>query len=165
MTAWMDKARSYIGQSEIKGPKHNPFIISWWQKIKATIFDDEAAWCAAFVGGVLEECGIRSSRAANARSYLAWGQALNAPAIGAIVVFWRGSPRGWQGHVGFVAGRDRLGNLMVFGGNQDDAVNIRAFGTHRLLGYRWPNGHMRPTTGFDTLPIISSNGKISTNEA
>ncbi len=164
---WMRAARKYVGQREIKGLKHNSTILQWWQRIKLNIFDDETAWCAAFVGGVLEEVGIRSTRSASARSYVRWGTKLNAPCVGAIVSFWRGSPNGWQGHVGFVAGRDKKGNLVVLGGNQGDSVSFNSFDVARVLAYSWPIDATSPPTGggFNTLPILTTDGRLSTNEA
>ena len=68
---WLSIARKYIGTKEIKGIKHEPKIVQWWRAIKrGGIKDDETPWCAAFVGGVLEEAGIISSRNEGARSYL-----------------------------------------------------------------------------------------------
>jgi len=166
MTRWVDVAKQYIGLSEIKGSKHNPRILKWWASIRAAFTDDETPWCAAFVGGVLEECGIKSSRSASARSYRDWGRTLVSPAYGCVVVFWRGSPSGWSGHVGFVVGKDSVGNLMVLGGNQGDKVSIAAFPMERVLAYRWPDKEFAPTVrGIDNLPLLASNGRISTNEA
>lgn len=160
---WLTVAEKYLGTTEVKGAKHNPVIVKWWAAIRMHFTDDETPWCAGFVGGVLEECGIRSTRSAAARSYENWGQKLSQPALGCIVVFWRGRPSGSFGHVGFVAGRDQFGNLMVLGGNQGDAVNIRPFSWGRVLDYRWPSGVPLPTN-FD-LPLIRSGGQLSTNEA
>lgn len=162
MPAWIDRARSYIGLREVPGARHNPTIIGWWKGILADFRDDETPWCAAFVGGVLEEAGIKSTRSAAARSYLKWGLKLDRPAVGCVVVFWRGSPGGWSGHVGFVVGKDADGNLMVLGGNQGDAVNIKPFGRDRVLGYRWPDGMPLPDSA---LPVLRSDGRLSTNEA
>jgi uncharacterized protein (TIGR02594 family) len=133
-----------------------------WERIKAPFRNDETPWCAAFVGSNLELEDIVSSRAASARSYERWGQKLYNPAVGAIVVFWRGSPSGWSGHVGFITGVDRSGNLLVLGGNQGDMVSIKAFSTSRVLSYRWPAGEPLPgqITKRDTIV-----GKISINEA
>lgn len=48
---WLVEARRYIGEREIKGPKHNPKILQMWKDIKrGGIKDDETPWCAAFVG-------------------------------------------------------------------------------------------------------------------
>ncbi|MFG1246811.1 NlpC/P60 family protein [Xanthobacter flavus] len=161
-TPWIAHARTFLGLREVPGARHNATILGWWQKIFADFRDDETPWCAAFVGGVLEEVGIKSTRSAAARSYLKWGQPLNRPVPGCVVVFWRGSPSGWSGHVGFVVGKDADGNLMVLGGNQGDAVNIKPFGRDRVLGYRWPDD--LPLPGGD-LPLLRSDGRLSTNEA
>lgn len=159
---WLVRARAYIGTREIPGPKHNPIILKWWEAIKAPFRDDETPWCAAAVGGVLEEVGIRSSRSAAARSYMKWGVKLRAAAVGAIVVFARGN-NGWSGHVGIVVGKDKWGHLLVWGGNQGDTTSIKPFGVDRVLGYYWPDGETLPASYV--LPVLASDGKVSTNEA
>jgi uncharacterized protein (TIGR02594 family) len=162
--AWLSEARKYIGTKEIPGPGNNPVILRWWMAIKTAFNQDSVPWCAAFTGGCLEAVGIRSSRSAMARSYTRWGLGV-APAVGAIVVFSR-PPSPTSGHVGFVVGRDQHGRLMVLGGNQGDAVNIRAFTLDRVLGYRWPPGHPLPKPGnVKDLPVVRSDGSVSTNEA
>jgi uncharacterized protein (TIGR02594 family) len=133
-----------------------------FERIKWPIRDDETAWCAAFVGSNLELEDIQSSRSPAARSYERWGQKLYKPAVGAIVVFWRGSPNGWSGHVGFITGIDKVGNLLVLGGNQGDQVSIKAFTRDRVLSYRWPAGE--PLPGQITKRETTT-GKVSTNEA
>jgi uncharacterized protein (TIGR02594 family) len=148
---WITAARAQLGQAEIHGRKHNPRILKWWIAIRAPFTDDETPWCAGFVGGQLESVGIKSSRSAAARSYLKWGKKLTAAAVGCIVVFSRGPV---NGHVGFVVGQDSRGNLMVLGGNQGDAVNIKAFSTGNVLGYRWPAGESGPATFV--LPRVSA---------
>lgn len=168
---WLAKARAYLGMAEIKGPHHNPKIIELLDRADGKddgknlqgIKDDEVPWCASFVSGVLEEAGETSARSAWARSYLNWGDKLGGPAVGAIVVFERGPS---SGHVGFVAGRDAKGNLMVLGGNQGDMVKLSPFALGRVLGYRWPKGRPLPAKiGLPGLPEIRSDGKLSSNEA
>ena len=45
---WLVEARKYMGQMEIKGPRHNPLILQFWKDIKrGGIKDDETPWCAA----------------------------------------------------------------------------------------------------------------------
>lgn len=135
--AWIVEARKYIGERELKGLKHNPLILQMWRDIKrGGIKDDETPWCAAFTGAVLERCGIKSTRFESAGSYLGWGEQLLKPALGCVVVFKRDG----GGHVGFVVGQNSAGDLLVLGGNQSDAVNIRAFPRLRVSGYRWPVG-------------------------
>lgn len=162
---WLRKALSYLGEKEIKGPINSPVITSWWKKIRAPFNDDETPWCAAFVGGVLEDCDILSTRSAAARSYQNWGNKIDGPCVGAVVVFWRGSPSGAFGHVAFVVGKDQTGNLMVLGGNQGDEVNIKPFANERVLSYHWPRSHDIPrNVGFQYLPVVESNGEISISE-
>jgi uncharacterized protein (TIGR02594 family) len=161
--SWLNTASKYLGMKEIVGPKHNPDVVKLWELGKAGNFDtDETPWCAAFVSAVLEESGIRSARTGWSRSYLNWGKKLRGPAYGCIVVFKRGS----GGHVGFVVGRTSSGHLAVLGGNQGNAVNIKAFKRSRVLGYRWPDGRPDPAgTGFSSLPKVRTGIKLSLNEA
>lgn len=158
---WLRRARQEIGVSEIAGKQHSKRVLSYWELCKLPFRDDETPWCAGFVGAMLEDCGIKSTRSGMARSYDKYGQPCGA-VPGAIVTFWRDSPGSGLGHVGFLTGRDQSGNLMVLGGNQGDAVNIKPFSTSRLVGYRWP-------AGFDPsgapLATVQSDGKVSTNEA
>lgn len=163
---WLNVALSYLGLVEYKGSKHNEQILEFWRRIGVPFKDDETPWCAAYVGGVLEECSIQSSRSAAARSYTKWGVEIDGPAVGCVVVFWRGYRSGWSGHVGFVVGKDQNNNIMVLGGNQGDAVNVKPFDTSRVLAYRWPKPVKLPSaTGFETLPVVKSDGRLSTNEA
>lgn len=161
--SWLVRARKYVGLREVPGKTHNKTILGWWEKLKTGIRDDETPWCGAFVGGVLSEDGryIVPGPAA-ARSWLKLPAKFDNPALGCVVVFWRGSPSGWSGHVGFVVGKDTRGNIMVLGGNQGDMVSVRPFAPNRVLGYRWPSA-VAPTDF--TLPLYRANGKVSTNEA
>lgn len=167
---WLRLAATYEGLREWPGQRHNPKILEWFKKVgHAWVKNDELPWCAAFVGGVLEECGIQSAGKLQARSYLKWGRFLDNPTQGCVVVFWRGSKLGFKGHIGFVVGQTKDGDLMVLGGNQGDAVNIRRFKRDRVLGYRWPAGHSTLSAYVDNhfrlpLPIIDSKIKFSTKE-
>lgn len=162
--AWLATARQYLGQKEIKGPHHNPHILKWWKDIGAPFKDDETAWCGAFVGGVLSETGIKPvSGGAAARAWSKLPVKLDRPAYGCVVVFWRNSPSSGLGHVGFVVGVDKFGNLMVLGGNQGDAVTIKPFDKGRVVGYYWPGVY--PYEDRFKLPVLNSDGKLSTNEA
>lgn len=157
---WLTKAREHIGLREIKGERHSPEILQFWRDIKrGGIKSDEAAWCAGFVGAMLERSGLQSTRFESAKSYLTWGTPLSAPALGAVVVFEREG----GGHVGFVAGIEvGSGNLLVLGGNQGDEVNIRAFPRSRVAGYRWPLG--QPMPGF-SVPVLAAKTALSTKES
>lgn len=155
---WLRHARDEIGLKEIHGAEHSADILQYWKDIKrGGIKDDETAWCAAFVGAMLERCGIKSTRFESAKSYLEWGTLLANPVVGCIVIFTREG----GGHVGFAVGRDKAGNLLILGGNQGDAVNIKAFPVSRVTGYRWPFGIAVPVTPLPTL----ADAEVSRREA
>lgn len=158
---WLEEARKYLGVREIKGQVHESAIVRFWKAIRmGGIKDDETPWCAAFVGAMLENVGLMSARSGTARDYLQWGVDLDYPVVGCIVVFERGS----GGHVGFLVGHDEHWRLMIFGGNQGDAVSIAPFELGRVLGYRWPTPI--PIPPADRLPLIPSGGSpASTREA
>jgi uncharacterized protein (TIGR02594 family) len=134
---WLVRAREFNGTREIPGRGNNPQILKWWSLIRAPFTNDETPWCAGFVGGVLEECGIKSTRSASARSYEKWGRRLDRPVIGCIIVFSR---RG-GGHVGFYVGETKT-HVLVLGGNQGDMVNVSRYPKNgsslKITGYRWP---------------------------
>ncbi len=156
--SWITEANKHIGLYEKKGPDHHPEILKFWKDIKrGGIKDDETPWCAAFVGAMLERSGIRSSRYESAKSYLQWGRTLSEPVLGCVVVFTREG----GGHVGFLVGKDKAGNLLILGGNQSDQVNIRAFPVSRVTGYRYPAELPLPTA---PIPVLAS-GELSKRES
>ncbi|WP_039055450.1 TIGR02594 family protein [Enterobacter sp. Bisph1] len=153
---WLNEARKYLNEKEIKGPVHNPNIVQFWRDIKRSgIKDDETPWCAAFVGAMLERTGIRSTRFESARSYTHWGKQIAEPAYGCIVVLSRNG----GGHVGFAIGETPDGDLVLLGGNQSDAVNYRAFSRARVIAYCWPENE-----NIDTRPLPIINITRSTRE-
>jgi len=160
---WLAKAREYEGLREVPGKGTNKTILRWWSLIRMPFTDDETPWCAAFVGGVLEEVGIKSTRSASAKSYLKFGTALANPAVGAIAVLWRGRRDGPFGHVAFVEGVDQHGNIVLRGGNQGDSSNAKPFGRDRVLAWRWPS--IYPRADRFRLPLITTDGQRSINEA
>lgn len=157
---WIAEAAKLIGVAEIKGPQHNAAILQVWKDAKlGGIKDDETPWCAGFVSAMLERAGIRSGRTASSLAYLKWGQTLVQPIMGCIVVFKREG----GGHVGFCVGKTADGKLLILGGNQADAVNVKAFGLERVVGYRWPEGVAVTIAG--DLPIVNEKVEVSQREA
>lgn len=137
-TPWIDEARKLEGLKEVPGPASSPEIVQMWKDIKrGGIKDDATPWCAAFVGAMLERAGIKSSRFESALSYEKWGVKLSEPVYGCVGVMAREG----GGHVTFIVGRDSKGNLLGLGGNQADAVNVRAFPRARFASFRWPAEH------------------------
>lgn len=160
---WMKKARLLEGTREVAGAPSNPTILSWAKFIdqSATYVNDGIAWCGLFVGFVMKSSGAQDPLPRNplgARAWLEYGKATD-PTFGAILVFWRGSKSGWQGHVGFYVGED-ANNYYVLGGNQSDSVNVSKIAKSRLLGARIPKS---ATPGRQVF--MNNNEKPSENEA
>jgi hypothetical protein len=65
-------------------------------------------WCAIFANAMLEQAGVPGSRSPSSQSFRTHPEFVRAagPALGCIVVFWRGSKAIGQGHVGFYRGED-----------------------------------------------------------
>lgn len=171
---WLSNYERYNRIHELKGAHTDPVILELLDRADGkddgqtlqNIHDDETPYCSSALCGNFEELGYTSPRNAMARSWEKWGVKLAGPAEGAIVVFWRGSRDSGSGHVGIVAGRDQHGNLIVFGANQGDQFKYSPFDTERVLSYRWPEGEVPPrSTKFADLPLMTSDGKVSHNEA
>lgn len=136
--AILEAAGRYLGTEEWPGARHNPVIQGFFASAGASQNEaDETPWCAAFVGAVLAELGLPNTGRLNARSYLDWGEPVPMAQVmpGDVVVFWRGSPSSWQGHVAFVVSID--GDAVVCrGGNQGNRVSDARYQTSRVLGFR-----------------------------
>lgn len=133
-----DIAKNFIGTREVPGKPSSPAILEMFRAVgHEWVEEDSVAWCAAFVGACIERAGIRSTRQLNARSYLTWGLPVELADAqeGDVIVFSRGDPNGWQGHVGFFVKRAGT-RIEVLGGNQSDAVNVQRYPVSRLLGVR-----------------------------
>jgi uncharacterized protein (TIGR02594 family) len=134
---WLTQGWIELGQRERAGAAHNTRILALYRNAgHAEVGNDEVAWCAAFVGAPLERAEIASTRSPLARSYLKWGEELEAGRLGAVAVLERGSDPA-QGHVGFLIG-ETGDEIILLGGNQSDAVTVAAFPKGRLIGLRWP---------------------------
>ena len=132
-------AKTLIGTVEGPGPANNPVVIKMYADVGHDwVEHDSVAWCAAFVGACLERAGLRSTRKLTARSYLDWGVPVDLADAqeGDVVVFSRGDPSGWQGHVGFFVRLVGPSTIEVLGGNQSDAVNVKRYSAGKLLGVR-----------------------------
>lgn len=104
---------------------------------------DEVAWCSSFANWVVQQSGIKGTGEPSARGWLRWGEKIDAPVPGCIVVFWRPLPlvngvsAGIGGHVAFF--KARVGDLIFCaGGNQNNRVGVKPYPARRLLGYRVP---------------------------
>jgi uncharacterized protein (TIGR02594 family) len=141
LPVWAPIALRYKGVKEKFGLADNAQIVDWLSltRIHPKHLRDETAWCAAFVGAMLEFAGIASTRSAAARSYAEWGLELEEPKLWCVAVLSRGSNPA-HGHVGFYQGEDeeRPGHILIYGGNQANEVRTSSYPKDRVLTYRWP---------------------------
>jgi uncharacterized protein (TIGR02594 family) len=171
---WFEEAKRHIGLREVSGPKHNSAIVQWLEFLKAPFRNDEEAWCGTFVGWCIASTMPAEPLLQNPWGSINWlkfGRELQQPALGAVLVFWRGSPSGWQGHVGFYAG-ERADAYLVRGGNQSNAVTETWIEKSRLRqanpakgipgGIRWPLTAPLPVGG---PVLVNRAGALSQNEA
>lgn len=170
----LDEAKKHLGVKENINGKSNPVILGWYKDLGMPEIKDciSIAWCGTFVAYCCLKAGYKGlSKAENFLGARNWSKVktavrLQKPAEGAVVVFWRGSPQGWQGHVGIVAGRDTGGSMAILGGNQDNMVKISPYGTDRVVGYYWLQREdgVKEEPNYN-LPLVGTDGKRLDNEA
>ena len=85
--AWLAAAWAEFGVREIPGKDDAPEILRYFREAGDTNAETDATpWCAAFLGAMLKRGGQAGTGSLLARSYLAWGDALDTPRLGASVV-------------------------------------------------------------------------------
>lgn len=136
---WHEQAVSLVGTKELAGTGSNVRILDWARKLDIDYKDDDIPWCGLFVahciGSTLPDEPLPKGPLM-ARNWRSFGDS-TSPMVGAILVFWRGSREGGQGHVGFYKSEDGEA-YHVLGGNQSNAVNVARISKSRLLAARWP---------------------------
>lgn len=157
---WITEANRVRGLHE---SRNTLALRNWFDRSVAWIDPREIPWCGAFVATSYRQWQPDIALPDNplgARNWLKFGQSCT-PVFGACLVFWRGSRKGWSGHVGFYHGEDHS-HFHVLGGNQSNAVTITRVSKKRFLGARWP--HDVPITGRPVF-LTSKGVPITTNEA
>jgi uncharacterized protein (TIGR02594 family) len=162
---WVIEGLKWLNLREGRGGIENPEILAWAREEGGAIAKnykrDEIPWCALFANMVLTKLGIKGTETLWALDWNRWGHKLPAPAVGAFAPMKREG----GGHIAIVVGRDTRGNLMCLGGNQSDIVSIIPFPANRPLSFRWPVGVPIPLkAGLESLPVMRSDGRISTKE-
>ncbi|ETD90412.1 NlpC/P60 family protein [Rhodobacter capsulatus] len=157
---WMAEALRLQGLHERRDTAR---LRAWLDPAAGAIDPRAMPWCGAFVASCLRAAlpgVILPDTPLAARAWGRFGDPV-APVFGAVLVFWRGAPSGWQGHVGFCRGEDASA-YHVLGGNQSDAVTVTRIAKTRLLAARWPAGV--PVTG---RPVrrTAAGLDLSSNEA
>lgn len=136
MNKLLEIALQEYGISEVYGTGHNSRILQYLKEIGSDIRDDETPWCSIFMTWAAKAAGYEyPENFLIAKSWLKIGEQITEPKLGDIVIFWRNSPRSYQGHVGiFICARNGL--VYTLGGNQDNRVSITGYDQSRVLGYR-----------------------------
>lgn len=154
---WVKTAMKEIGTREIHGKKHSDRVLEY-HSVSGGYSEDEVPWCGSFVNWVLINSHIIDTVRipARAKSWLGFGVSSEIPIIGSIAV----KSRNGGGHVCFVVGKDKNGNLYCIGGNQSDEVNIRLYPRGSFIDFRVPTHYMN-----NTLPIYALNVNNNNKEA
>ena len=135
MSRLLKIALSQYGIKEVPGVENNPEIMKYFKCIgQDWVQGDETAWCSAFINWVAKESGFEYSGKLNARSWLNFGKKVKSHEEADIVVFWRGSPTDWRGHIGIPVNEDE-DSIWCLGGNQSNMVRISPYSKDRLLAY------------------------------
>ena len=143
--AWFQWALLEVGVRETPGKGSTQRVIDY-RSISAIPLkgdDSDVPWCSVFANAAFVANGIEGIRSALARSFESNSNfiRLNGPALGAVVTFWRGNPRGGLGHVGFYRAESKS-HIYVLGGNEGDRVDVAPFPAQSpsfgLVGYWWP---------------------------
>ncbi len=154
----MTLAKAFLGKNETD---HTGLLTEIINNYAGTAKIDnpyKTAWCAGFTASVLGMNGYEHAGTASARSFANDKNSVPVAAddyqIGDVVVMWR-DPKGKYddmtsarersdkantGHVGFYAGTDENGNIIVLGGNQGSkgggGVTEATFDPNRILAVR-----------------------------
>jgi uncharacterized protein (TIGR02594 family) len=153
------------GIVEIPGKKHNADIMYMAKKLGTWYPSDETAWCGLFVAYCQIIGGAKDKLPSNilgAKQWKNYGVEVQKDEIatGDILVFWRGSPKGAYGHVGYYAGETKDA-YKVLGGNQGNSVSYAWVAKKRLISARRPKGAKAgPRVEIKTSGPIN----LSTNE-
>jgi uncharacterized protein (TIGR02594 family) len=166
---WLEAGMKYIGVKETLGAKDNATIIDWAKaeggSTAKEFTHDSIPWCSLFANLLMTKAGLKGTETLWALDWAGkWPSIrLPGPAVGAMAPMLRDG----GGHIICIVGRDQHGNVMGLGGNQSDQVSIIPFAQSRLnKGFWWPSSVAPPAkVGFSALPVVRSDGKVSSNEA
>ena len=131
----------WYGEREEDGPGSNPKILRLINKYQTWVTDDSKyAYCALFMSDAFIHLGAQSYLPEGnpvflAREFLKVGDPVDNPLPGDLVIFWRGAPDGWKGHVGVYIRRVE-DVIYTLGANQSNSFIISPYAASRLLGYR-----------------------------
>lgn len=135
---WLSIAFAEIGQSELPDQQDNPRIVEYLRAttLPDTMLHDDKPWTSAFANWALNQSGIKGSGTANPNDWLKWGQQIQHPKLGALVLLKRPvSPA--LAACFFVS--ETPDSVVCVGGNFSNSVSILAAKKESVHSYRWPS--------------------------
>lgn len=162
-TPWMDEIERVMGLHEVH---HKKRLWDWLRSDGGTVGDpSQVPWCGDAVQTAIalsmpdEPIPTNPYLAAN---WMKFGKSVE-PQFGSVLVFWRGSPSSWKGHVGFYVGETDT-HYLVRGGNQQNKVCDSFIAKNRLRegGSRWPSTAL-PAAGR-RIRVSGNGAPVTTNE-
>lgn len=157
------EAAKLIGTVEVPGAKSSPVIMGWAKEcgLQNAYGSDDVAWCGLFAAVVVRRANyVPVEKPLWARNWAKWGNPVDAPMLGDVLTFTRGS----GGHVAFYVGEDR-NSYHVLGGNQSDAVNIMRLSKDRLIAARRCPWRTAQPASVRKIIVNGDGVPISINEA
>lgn len=166
---WVQAGMKLLGTKEDTTTGDNQAILYWAREeggnIAKEYTHDVIPWCALFANHCLTKASLKGTETLWALDFAGnWPSVkLPGPVVGAFAPMVRNG----GGHIIIVVGRDQHGNIMGLGGNQSDKVSIIPFPMSRLnKGFWWPKSvPLPPNGGISSLPVVLSDGRVSSKEA
>jgi uncharacterized protein (TIGR02594 family) len=166
-----------FGTVETPGPRNNPAILQWAKvaKLGGVYTNDAIAWCGLWMAYTALQAGWNPPKQPlMARNWRKFGTPVpitpgrqgtpgRYPALGDVLIFWRGKPSSSSGHVGIYVGEDDA-CYHVLGGNQKDSVSITRIAKGRLLEARRCKWKINQPGNVRRV-FLSPTGVMTTNEA
>jgi uncharacterized protein (TIGR02594 family) len=158
------EAVKLLGVVEAPGSVDNPVIMEWGKKVgKARLgmsySADSIPWCGLFMAVCAVNAGLEPPPiAVRALAWSGWGQPVQRPALGDVLVFTRKG----GGHVGLYVGEDAQA-YHVLGGNQGDKVCVTRIAKARLYSASRTKWSFRQPDNV-RLIWLDQSGALSENE-
>jgi uncharacterized protein (TIGR02594 family) len=153
---WVKIGLKEVGTREVIGGGSNPRI-DYYHKIAGLPWaKDQVPWCGSAMAYVFQKA-IKDTpkNPARALSWSHFGIAIDNPAVGCVAV----KRRDGGGHCGIVLAV-RGAELLLLGGNQSDAFNIKKYRVSSFDWFRYPKGQ---SLNVYTLAFVDTS--VSASEA
>lgn len=131
----IDVAEEYLGCHE---RSDRTKLMKFMSKYGENVDPAKTAWCSYFMNACERAVGKPSTGRGNARSHLNTGKPveLKNAQEGDKIIFYRGNPSGWQGHIAYFVAWNENGDPICLGGNQGNMVKYSVYPRRRILGIR-----------------------------